>query len=246
MKAKVWVAQLLGRRLKIVILLLLAASLVTMLYDLSFESLLGNDPGKIILNGHRNLQKEEILEMLGITEHTKLKELNIGALEKKLKMHPRVKDASISLRAKGQLLVTIHERKALYIVNSNDTLYEIDEDAYIISTGDIREKDLVVLSGEFPIHDGAFQGSRLKDFKNSLDTAFKLYPELWNRVSEASLQVDGNIILYIQAPRNLKVFTGSHLDKMQVRKLYSSLAYFENQNVDAYVLDLRGDDAVFQ
>ncbi|MCB1178155.1 MAG: cell division protein, partial [Leptospiraceae bacterium] len=174
-----------------------------------------------------------------------VEDIDLSLLEENLGKLRRVKEASVIKRSRNKILVTIHEKKPVFIVNTNDSLYEVDDDFTLVSIDDVRESGVCVLSGDFKLENGRFNGTLFKDLANSVSRAFRMYPELKNRISEVSLR-KGGLVIHIFAPKKLKVLMGNTLDTTQVRKLYASLAYFENQNMEVNTLDLRGDDAVFQ
>ncbi|MBK8397884.1 MAG: FtsQ-type POTRA domain-containing protein [Leptospiraceae bacterium] len=200
---------------------------------------------KLVITGHHKLSKEEILSILEVQAGVPFEDYNLKLLEEKLEKHPRIKKASVTRRSKEQLLVSIVERGARFIVNSNDNLYEIDEEYQLVSVDDIRDTNLVVLSGEFQLGKDKKVSKKLKEFSESVENLFEAYPALKERIAEVRLDEDGEITIYTQYPQRIRVNMGNKLESMQVRKLYASLAYFENQTSNVRLLDLRGDDAVY-
>jgi hypothetical protein len=124
-------------------------------------------------------------------------------------------------------------------------LYEIDDDYNLVSVDDIRDTNLVVLSGEFQLGQSQQVSKKLKEFCGSVENLFEAYPQLKDRIAEVRLNEDGEITIYTQYPQRIRVNMGNKLESMQIRKLYASLAYFENQASSVKLLDLRGDDAVY-
>jgi len=214
--------------------------------DKIFPLFLESSPAQIVIAGHQKLTKEEILKWMGVTRSSRIRDLKVNELEKNLLKHPRIKDATVVKRSNVQILVTIRERKASFIVNANDALYEVDQEGKILSIDDVRDTSVCVLSGEFLPEQGYFRSTPFLDLAKSVARVFKMYPELKERISEFQVQKTGGILVYIQAPKKIRVLLGNNLDNIQVRKLYAALAYFESQNVAVKILDLRGDDAVFQ
>ncbi|MDX1957428.1 MAG: FtsQ-type POTRA domain-containing protein [Leptospiraceae bacterium] len=219
-------------------------SLTFLLYEFSKNSSEVSG-GKIVLNGHRLISKQEIFFALGVNENSKIQDLKPEEMEKKLLKIPRIREVRVSLRAKNQLLISITEGRAVYLVRMNDSIYEIDKDDRVLSIDDVREENLITITGEFTLKEGKLEGSKFKDLKKSIDLTFQMYPEFKPRISEFKIMNEGTILIYLHNPR-VKVILGNSFDKLQIRKLYSAIAYLENETVSLSILDLRGEDAVFQ
>ncbi len=236
-----------NNRMKLGAIFIIALSLLVIVYDFGFNRKSGMSAAvnKLVITGHHKLTKDEIVGILGVQAGVPFEDYNLKVLEEKLEKHPRIKKASVTRRAKEQLLVSIVERGARFIVNSNDNLYEIDEEYQLVSVDDIRDTNLVVLSGEFQISKDQKVNKKLKEFSESVENVFEAYPALKERIAEVRLDEDGEITVYTQYPQRIRVNMGNKLESMQIRKLYASLAYFENQASNVRLLDLRGDDAVY-
>jgi cell division protein FtsQ len=236
-----------NNRMKLGAIFIIIASLLVIVYDFGFNrrSGLSSSVNKLVITGHQKLSKEEIVAILGVQAGVPFEDYSLKVLEEKLEKHPRIKKASVTRRSKEQLLVSIVERGARFIVNSNDNLYEIDDDYNLVSVDDIRDTNLVVLSGEFQLGQSQQVSKKLKEFCGSVENLFEAYPQLKDRIAEVRLDEDGEITIYTQYPQRIRVNMGNKLESMQIRKLYASLAYFENQASSVKLLDLRGDDAVY-
>ncbi len=236
-----------NNRMKLGAIFIIVASLLVIVYDFGFNRRSGfsSSVNKLVITGHQKLSKEEIVAILGVQAGVPFEDYSLKVLEEKLEKHPRIKKASVTRRSKEQLLVSIVERGARFIVNSNDNLYEIDDDYNLVSVDDIRDTNLVVLSGEFQLGQSQQVSKKLKEFCGSVENLFEAYPGLKDRIAEVRLDEDGEITIYTQYPQRIRVNMGNKLESMQIRKLYASLAYFENQASSVKLLDLRGDDAVY-
>jgi cell division protein FtsQ len=236
-----------NNRMKLGAIFIIVASLLVIVYDFGFnrKSGLSSAVNKLVITGHQKLSKEEIVAILGVQAGVPFEDYNLKVLEEKLEKHPRIKKASVTRRSKEQLLVSIVERGARFIINSNDNLYEIDDDYKLVSVDDIRDANLVILSGEFNLGQNQQVSKKLKEFCESVENLFEAYPQLKDRIAEVRLDEDGEITIYTQYPQRIRVNMGNKLESMQIRKLYASLAYFENQASNVKLLDLRGDDAVY-
>lgn len=232
------------RRNSLLLALLICILSVGVILGFRFQGI-PRELNKLIITGHEKLKTEEIVRMLEIQPGTSFDTLDLDLLEKKLSRYPRVNSARITKKSEDQLLIELTERKASFIVNSDGHLYEIDSEHRIISKDDVREKDLCVLSGNFPIKNGYIQDASFRDLYNSVEQAFRMYPALKPRISEVLLQEDGEIFFFADEPIQLRIQIGTLLHKDQIRKLYAILAYFEKDKIQSELVDIRGEDAVY-
>ena len=234
------------KRLKTILILLIIVISFGVLYHFAeMKSGVPDVINKIIIRGHKTLNKEEILATMEIGPGESFAKYDLALLEKKLKGHSRVRDASVLREENDRLVVTVIERNPVAVLNSGKALYEVDEELYVLSKGDVRTPDLVVISGNFTIEAGRIKGTRIRDLMKFIMVMFDGYPALEQRISEIFLSSDGEIYFYIFRPKKLKVLVGTVLNITQVRRLYASLAYFEEEGKDITLLDLRGEDAVY-
>lgn len=212
------------------------------LKDLPFGEI---EPDKLIITGHKKLRKEEIIEYSGIKGDQSLGKYDLSKVEENLKKHIRIKEVSVIRRSKHQILINVVEKNSVYIVNSNDVLHELDEDLNLVSFNEVKDISTVIISGDFGVGHKFKVNARLRELIDSINLTFEIYPLLKNRISEFVLSSDGEIVIYIFLPKRFKVLVGETLNLKQIRKLYATLAYFENQGISINLLDLRGEDAVY-
>jgi cell division protein FtsQ len=246
MSAKKFWEDLYRKKLRLFLVVGFLLGGIWLLFDLLVPLLNGDSKGQVVITGHSKLQKEEIFKAMGMNRSSKIHELNMSVLEKQLLAHPRIKTATVIRRSGTQILVTVRERKTNFVVSANDALYEIDEEGRILSIDDVRDTTVCVLSGDFRPEQGFFKGASFQDLVNSVTRSFRVYPDLRDRISEVHVRKTGGIVVYIHKPKRIRVLMGNVLDSTQIRKLYAALAYFEARDISAQMLDLRGDDAVFQ
>ena len=165
--------------------------------------------------------------------------------EKKLLTHPRIRKVRVSRDREGFLVITLQEKVAEFGVHVGDMLYEIDENREIISQNQVLAENLIVLSGNFPVTGNVVQGTQIEDITKEMRKTILSYPALRTRISEVSLEDDGDVVVYLKSPFRARVFIGDKLDFYSMRKLYASLAYLETENIKASTIDLRGEDAVY-
>ncbi len=221
-------------------------ALAVVVYEFSLDYL-PFENGEIILSGNKYLSKEEMLQFIEVSEGKSIEKVNTQEWEVRLKQNSRIRSVSVNRRSRSKILIAVQERVPKYTVFSNGVLYELDEEWSIVSENDCRNKDILVLSGDFKPSGGSFKEDVvLRDFAKSVYKVLDIYPELKTRVSEFSKSEDGSIYLYLDTPKHLKIAIGTSLGSVQIRKMYSALAYFETNKLTVNNLDLRGDDAVFQ
>lgn len=233
------------KRVKSIVVILVLAVFFALFYYWVRRPLGPESINKLVIKGHQKLTTREIVTILGIQPGVSFEQFHLGTLENNLRIHPRVKDARISQQFDNRLFISIVERNAAFVVNSGGHLYEIDNELNIISTDDVREPALLVISGEFSHSRERFTSSRMADLVKFIGKMFADYPALKDRMAEINLSADGEIYIYTYRPAKLKVLMGNTLDMTQVRKLYAALSYFEAEGKDAGLLDLRGEDAVY-
>lgn len=233
-------------RTRIVFILLFLPGVYFLIHEFILSEFFSDLPPKISIQGNRCLTREEILSFIKGRSQASITSLSVSDIENKLIQHPRIRNISVSRGKKNTINLTLEEKDAVFVINTHDTLYEIDRDFTIISTDDVRDFGLIVLSGDFTPEEGIFSGAVIREFAASVTRAIKTYPGLKERISEIELRQDGNVMAYIHYPSHIRVNAGLALESQQVRKLYASLSYFEHKNIKPKTLDLRGDDAVFQ
>ncbi len=201
---------------------------------------------KLVIEGLSILSTQEILDGLGVEPGSLATiESSWKTWEKSLLANPRIRTAKVTRTREGLLLVQIQEKKAEFILHIGRDLYEMDEEFGIISKNQVRQSGILVLSGNFIIAEGKVTGTLISDITLEMRSAFQAFPELKQRLSELSIQNDGEFLLYSKSPFRSKIYLGDKLSMLQFRKLYATFAFLENQGTKASEIDLRGEDAVY-
>lgn len=196
-----WVKGLFEKKLRIPIIILIGFMVYFAGNKLGVGKLTNGSPGKLVLQGHNRLTKEEILQILHIDSSTTVEDIDTNEMEVRLKRHPRILSAKVGVRSKDQILVQIEEKKASMVINMNDTLYEVDSGLNILSVDDVRDNELFLISGDFKIQEGKIVSPLLMDVIQSMDSAFSQYPNLKERISEVKLQ-KGRKSCFVSSIRN--------------------------------------------
>jgi cell division protein FtsQ len=233
-------------KVKYIYFILLIPGIIFFINEIAIPEFFDKSSPKISIIGLNRLKKEDIYSFANLKNNKILSNLHLSDLEHRLLEHPRIRSVIVEKKPKNVIEIRIEEREATFVINSGDTLYEVDSDFRVLSIDDVREEGLCILAGEFTPQDGQFSGAIIKEFASSVNRALKSHPTLKKRISEIELRTDGSVMAYIHYPTHIRANAGISLEDQQVRKLYAALAYFENKNIKVKSLDLRGDDAVFQ
>ncbi|WP_246047425.1 cell division protein FtsQ/DivIB [Leptospira ognonensis] len=201
---------------------------------------------KIVFQGLVVLKPADLVEYLGVPSEGMNQEIKgWNEWEKKLNLHPRIKLARVNRDREGILIITLQEKVAEFVVHVGDMIYEVDKDKEILSENNVLADHLIVISGSFPITSNKIQGTQFSDLSSELHSGLESYPALKTRISEVSLEQDGDYMIYLKSPSHAKVFLGNKFDLYQIRKLYAALSFLESENIKVSTIDLRGEDAVY-
>ena len=237
---------LLSKYLKLLLLFLFLPFIIFIFNEYIIPQYFSSTTPKIVMLGNKRLKKEDIYLFLKGKGNKNIASIPLSDLEHKLEEHLRIKKATVNRKTGNIIEIKIEERQAEFIINSGDTLYEVDSDFRILSVDDVKEENLCILTGEFSPQNGIFSGVVIREFASTVNRAFRVHPQLKSRISEIELRNDGSVMAYIHFPSHIRANAGLSLESQQVRKLYAALAFFENKNIKPKTLDLRGDDAVYQ
>jgi cell division septal protein FtsQ len=201
---------------------------------------------KLEFHGLLVLKPKDLIEFLEIPpEKVNQEMLGWSEWEKKLLTHPRIKKARVNRDREGLLVITIQEKVAEFVVHIGDMIYEVDENKEILSQNQVLADNLIVISGNFPVTSNIVQGTQFEDLTSALRLALEGFPAIQTRVSEVTLEQDGDFLIYLKSPSRAKVYLGNKFDLYQIRKLYAALAFIEAEDIKVTTIDLRGEDAVY-
>jgi cell division protein FtsQ len=165
--------------------------------------------------------------------------------ENKLSEHPRIQKAKVRRDPEGFLVITVEEKVAEFVVHTGNSLYEVNNTLEILSKDNVLADHLIVITGNFPISNEKVEGAQIMDITKDMRQALTAYPNLKPRISEITIENDGEFLLYLHSPGRIKVYLGDKLSLYLFRKLYASLAYMEAESISAGSIDLRGEDAIY-
>ncbi|MBN1898425.1 MAG: FtsQ-type POTRA domain-containing protein [Spirochaetes bacterium] len=209
----------------------------------------------IIINGNKVLSMNDILQAGELTDIKNIFEVDLGKLETKLQMHPRIKNVTVNRRLPHHLIISVEERQPVALVNKKEgTLYkifEVDEEGYIIGKGDtISNYDLPVYTGIR--NEEIFLGEKIKDEKiiSIIRSFSQMNKKVYNferllaeiNIRDAFPEYEVRLILNEQ---NIPVFLGS-VDISKLEKLNSLIMVVYDRLSTVEYIDFKYDDAVIK
>jgi len=103
-----------------------------------------------LVRGTERLQSDEIIALSGLKPSQNILLTNLGAVAKKVKTHPWVKEVSVRRDFPDRLIIEVTERKPVALVERGDGLYFIERDGTAFEKiGSGEKTDLPVLTGFF-------------------------------------------------------------------------------------------------
>lgn len=221
---------------------------------------------EVQIQGNHWIQRQEILNAIGWKPGVFYHSQTLLDWDKKLKENPRIQSLKWKYRY-GKLEIIVQEREPVGLLHTQGDIYEFDENFFVLSKNDVRATWIPILSGDFPgILKSSYPMSENLSIDSKLGIERKLevsqsplfrslwkqsvlvrekFPLIWQRISEIQLNQDGDIFLYFHEPTRFVANMGNFLSTKQLRKLYSSVAYFEKEAIRVHYLDLTGEDGFY-
>jgi len=199
----------------------------------------------IEIRGSGIIQENEYQESLSPLLDVSLDEIDIREIGLLLESHPFVHAARVSKKFPASLHIDIVERDPIALLNLKPILYIDSEGVILPELGNVGDKIIPVLSGFnsarelYPMGHQTLSISVLESV-TVIDQIIKLYPGLYNNLSEVTLNSDDEFVL-ILADYPTKVILGRDniLEKIQILNLFAQ-ALPVNRGLDFYsLLDLR-------
>lgn len=200
------------------------------------------------------LTEQEATRISGLQIGATPTDESLRAAERRLELHPAVRSASVERPDSRTVVLRLEERECAAIVrqapagatNQDDgasVLYEIDPNLAILSENRVRCKNTPIIQGFFAREADRFTDQTLERLVQGLQRLRKAYPELGARISEARLNEEGGLTLFL-APARARVEAPFAFDDEALKKLYAAVSYFERGGYRSGVIDLRGAEAV--
>lgn len=189
---------------------------------------------------------EEVVSMSGLVVGRVISDDAIRKAEQSLELHPVIKNARITRTDPDGLLIALRQRRCAAIVRTGieeKNLYEVDDDLYIMSENRVRCTGVPLISGQFERSLDRFQDNSLFKLMAGWKKLRQRYPELVSRISEFRLRRGGGLTIF--TTRRIRVEMSGTLDSRNIRRLYASFAFLEQEGRRTGIIDLRGADALF-
>ncbi len=130
-----------GSKISIKLKLILAFSLITLIFIVSAVINISIGIREIDVKGVELCTREEILSVAGIEEGSGYFSYNTSSAEKKIKeLYPCVVDIRISRSTFGKVTVSVTEEKALWYVESYSEYFALSEDLRVIKSEENKKR----------------------------------------------------------------------------------------------------------
>ena len=201
---------------------------------------------EIRVEGNHYLSREEVLLLSGLEGRAALSGTERRLVQRRLEAHAAVTGAVVSFQDDGTLLVKLAERACAAQVRdaASGRLYDVDAGLAILGSGEVRCRNVPIVSGAFRPEGNRFEEPRLAVVMGGLARVGEVYPDLLLRISEVRARRDGTTDLYLVSSR-LRIVIAGRFEGNVVHRLFAAVAYLEKENLRKGTLDLRGRDAVF-
>ncbi|MBI2620221.1 MAG: FtsQ-type POTRA domain-containing protein [Ignavibacteriales bacterium] len=228
------------------ILLLLAGLLLTVGAN-SWKS--GLVVRKILVEGNRVVDANEILQLAHVQPGMKLYDLDLMVIRRDVLSHYFLNSVLVERDLPSTIRITVVERTPLAMVNRDGILY-LDQDGVVLPHQVSRELfDLPIVTG-IPNTTRLAMGTTLKhpDIREALvilSTAKAVSRELYHLISEVCLREGGDIILYTAEEGIPVLFGRGHVSSKLVRlDTFWNSVVRERGIQDLEYIDLRYENQV--
>jgi|GEM_PF-569323 len=208
----------------------------------------------IIVQGNKFLSVNDILQSADIVNIKNIFKVNLKEVEKKLEMHPRIKEVYVKKKLPNYLVIKIKEREPVALINIKKDflykIYEVDNDGYIIGEGDrISNYNLPIITGLES--DNIILGVKIKDdgILNLLKILDRINKKVYNfdrLIAEVDLKDSDseNSLIMILSKNNVPVILGVSNMYSKLIKLNSLLSVISDRIKDIRYIDFKYNDAV--
>ncbi|MTI81403.1 MAG: FtsQ-type POTRA domain-containing protein [Firmicutes bacterium] len=154
------------------------------------------DVRKIEIVGRKNLAKEELVSLSGVSLGSNIFKQNLHIGEEKISLLPLVKDARINRKFPSTVVITVTERKAAALLPYKKGFIEVDREGVYLQKGELNSLSLPIITGV--VIGELHPGQRVKAEKTftALEVINKLPPELPNRLSEVHVDNENKVNIY--------------------------------------------------
>ncbi len=199
---------------------------------------------KIQVTGNAILDTEEIIKTSGASPGMNVFLLDKGKILKNVTAHPQIESAKVDLQGLYNLNILVEERVPVMYAKVGTAFYEISQDGTILSTENLGDKELPIITGL------SLTSSRAGDSLKGNDGFFiaknwvsSLEKSVLQNISEINFSNHQNPYLYLTSgvkiyPRSLEDF------KKRFTFLRALLDNLRENNVEPIYLDMRAPSIV--
>jgi cell division protein FtsQ len=186
----------------------------------------------IALTGQRQITREEILTIAGVTGRTSLLFLDAADVRERLKTNPWIADATVLKLYPGRLHITVTEREAF-------ALWQKDGKVSVIAAdGTVLERFVAARFAKLPLVVGAGADAKAKEFLAMLDG----YPEVREQVRASILVADRRWNIKLKSGLDVR------LPETDIERAFERMLQLDREKKllsrDIAALDLRLPDRV--
>ncbi|MCB1137794.1 MAG: hypothetical protein KDK23_03520 [Leptospiraceae bacterium] len=193
------------------------------------------------LQGNRIFSAEEIQEMSGLRPGMDLNEEILEQGMDRLRSHPYIFEAEANFDGES-LTLTLNEAQCLAILETSKGIFDIGAGPVILSRDFPRCRGVPLLRTDVPT-DLSLSQPRLIGFFRFWSFVQGHYPELVGRISEVRITRSGGLTLYSREP-GIRIELPESPGPAGATRLYATVAFLEDQNIERGLVDLRGSDAL--
>ena len=152
---------------------------------------------KIIVNGNRQLNSEEITKFTAITPGINIFKLNVGEAEARLKMVPLLKSSEVKRKLPHTIVINVVERKAVALLAVKNSFIKVDADGVYLQKGQMASA-LPVITGLDSEVSGPGKHVKARYLPEALESLGKMPRTLVQKLSELNMNEAGQLTLYTE------------------------------------------------
>jgi cell division protein FtsQ len=183
----------------------------------------------IRIEGARRLDKQQILELSGVTIKTNLLGMSVSGVKKKIEAHAWVRIAEIDRDLPSDLIIKIQERIPVALLNTEKGLFFVDKSGVAFAEANPPEElDYPVITGlENKLASLSEAGSKGEPGGDArLEQALRFIQDAGNgstslprqNISEINVTADGEYVLFL-ADRPFPIYIGTEVSTQRYYRL---------------------------
>jgi cell division protein FtsQ len=154
----------------------------------------------VAIEGNSIVPSAEVLKLAEIPKSTKLFDVDIAAVRRRLLQNPFIRSVSVNREGSSGIMIALEERVPLAALVADQLLY-IDDEGYVLpATKSERMFDLPVLTGALPLADcrpgRCITKPSVTEALDLLLLSRGISDELYRGISEIAVREDGDLVVY--------------------------------------------------